>query len=85
MRVVLSPRSQKQLRKLAKIDQIAVAKKIRELSSFPVRGEKKLLNTKAYRVRVGNLRVVYLKEKSLIYIVLIGHRGDIYKLLKQLF
>ncbi len=85
MRVILSPRAQKKLKKLTVIDQLAVVKKIRSLKSASIAGEEKLSGVRGYRVRMGDLRVVYLKEKGLIYIVSIGHRRDIYKLLKQLF
>lgn len=85
MKIILSPRSEKQLRKLPKFDQIAVAQKIRSLTGLPVSGEEKLSGyPKIYRVRVGNYRIVYRKMDD-IYIVLIGHRRDIYRALKDLF
>lgn len=86
MKLVISPRAEKELKKLSKIDQIAVARKIRSLCLPPILNEEKLSGYKnIFRVRVGNFRIVYKKTFQEIFIVLIGHRKDIYKLFKQLF
>jgi len=86
MKLIISPRAEKELKKLSKIDQIAVAKKIRGLTQLPILNEEKLSGYKnIFRERVGNFRIVYKKTSQEIYIVLIGHRKEIYKLLKQLF
>ncbi len=68
------------------MDQIAVGKKIRELSKSKGRySPKKLKKVKsAYRIRIGNLRIVYKKSKTSIRVVFIGHRKDIYKLVDRL-
>jgi len=86
MKVTLSPRAEKQLKKLPKTSQIFVAKKIRGLEEDQrPRGEGKLKGFKnIFRVRVGDYRVVYKKTKKLIYIVSIAHRRDIYKMVKRL-
>jgi len=86
MRVVLSPRAEKQLKKLSKIDQIAIAKKIRSLRDYPLtqRAERLKGFKNIYRVRIGNYRIVFKKSLKEIYIVLIHHRKDIYRLLRQL-
>lgn len=86
MRVILASRAEKQLKKLSKINQIAIAKKIRSIRDDASIGqEKKLGGAKnAFRARVGNYRIVYKKTRTKIHIVLIGHRKDIYRLLKQL-
>lgn len=87
MRIVLSPRAEKEIKKLPKIDQIAVARKIRmfaQIQSIPQ--EEKLKGYKnIFRVRIGNYRIVYRKTSQEIYIILIGHRKEIYDLFKQLF
>jgi mRNA interferase RelE/StbE len=88
MKVIISPRAEKQLRKLPKIDQLAVAIKIRSIKdiSSAISGEDKLSGYKnIFRVRLGNCRVVYRKSGGEMYIVLISHRKDIYQLVKQLF
>ena len=86
MKIILSPRAVKALKKLPKIDQIAVAAKIRLLKEDTVLlNEEKLSGFKdIFRVRIGNYRIVYRKSKSFIYVILIGHRKDIYELLKRL-
>lgn len=84
MKIILSSDSEKQLRKLTKIDQIAVARKIRGLTEN-FSGEEKLSGYKLiYRVRVGNFRIVYRKLKNEIYVILIRHRKDVYEMLKQM-
>lgn len=85
MKIVLSPRAEKQLRKFPKFDQLAVAQKIRNLPSSQKSGEEKLFNFPGvYRVRVGNYRIVYKKLKESVYIVIIRHRRDVYRSVKDL-
>lgn len=88
MNVIISPRAEKQLKKLPKIDQIAVANKIRSIKDISTAGfgEEKLSGlNKIFRVRIGNYRIVYKKTIRDIYIVLISHRRDVYQLVKQIF
>jgi len=86
MTITIAPRAEKELRKIPKIDQIAIGAKIRNLVNPEVAGEEKLSGyPKIFRVRVGDYRIVYKKTSTGIYIVLIGHRKDIYDLLKRLF
>lgn len=85
MRITILPRAEKELRKLPKFDQIAVASKIRALSDPSVFGEEKLAGyPRVYRVRVGNYRIVYKRSSESIVIILIRHRRDVYRLLKEL-
>jgi mRNA interferase RelE/StbE len=84
MKITISPRAEKELRKLPKFDQIAIAQKIRTLPLTIISGEEKLSGyPHVYRVRVGHYRTVYRKT-DFIYIVLIGHRKDIYRALQDL-
>lgn len=87
MKVVISPRAEKQLRQASKVDQISIAKKIRTIgASRRVSGEEKPKGFKnIYRVRIGDYRIVYKKTSNELYIILIGHRRDIYRVLKRLF
>ena len=80
MTTIVSPRAEKQLRKLSKFNQIAVANKIRNIgTNSAVTGEEKLTGFKdIYRVRIGDYRLVYRKSANRLYVVLIGHRRDIY-------
>jgi len=86
MRVIISPRAEKQLKKISKIDQISITSKIRNLKEqVQIQHVEKLERYKnIYRIRVGDFRIVYRKTKDEIYIVLIGHRKDIYDLLRRL-
>ena len=86
MNVILSNRAEKQLRALPKIDQLAVAQKIRHIREIPrgVPQEEKLSGyTNIYRVRIGNYRIVYRKTTQQLYIILIHHRKDVYRMIKE--
>ena len=87
MKIIISGRAEKELKKIPKIDQIIIAKKIRSIKESPA-----LLNVEKlsgykniFRVRVSQYRIVYRKTVGEIYIILIGHRKDIYHLVRQLF
>lgn len=84
MKIIISPRAEKQLRKLPKIDQIAIVGKIRSLIAISsITGEEKLSGFKNIaRVRVGEYRIVYSRKKSEVYIILVSHRKDVYRLVK---
>ncbi|MBI4066100.1 type II toxin-antitoxin system RelE/ParE family toxin [Candidatus Gottesmanbacteria bacterium] len=85
MKITILPRAEKELRKLPKFDQIAVADKIRALPNTSISGEEKLSGfSLVYRVRVGNYRIVYKKTSAVIIIVLIRHRRDVYRMVKDL-
>lgn len=86
MKVILSPRAEKQLKKISKINQIAVVRKIRLIrDKTSISQEEKLKGfRRVFRVRVGDLRIVYKRTYSRIYIILIRHRRDVYRLVKQL-
>lgn len=85
MRTILSPRAEKVLQKLPKIDQIVIAHKIRVIPQLKIQEEKLKGFKNIYRVRLGDYRIVYRRSKAEVYIILIGHRKEIYDLLKQLF
>jgi len=86
MKIVISPRAEKQLKKLSKINQIVVSNKIVSLGGIErvVNRESPKGYKNIFRVRVGDMRVVYKKTKREIYIVLIGHRREVYDKLKRL-
>lgn len=87
MKITVSPRAEKELKKIHSIDQIAVVKKIRSLqeSSISQKKEKLAGYINIFRIRIGQYRIVYRERKDEIYIILIGHRKDIYQLLRQFF
>ena len=85
MKIILSPRAEKDLKKLPKIAQIAASRKIRQLVN-PLAQEEKLTGfPNIYRVRIGDFRIVFRRTVNEIYIILIGHQKDVYNLLKRLF
>lgn len=84
MRVGISKGAKKQLKSFSKAIQIILAKRIRELEKSHS-SEKKLIGFKnAFRTRVGDYRIVYKRTSEQVYIVLIGHRKEIYRLLRGL-
>lgn len=85
MKVYLSGKAEKQFRNFGKALQIILAKRIRELGGGESLHEEKLSGLKnIYRTRVGDYRIVYRKTAVEIFIVSIGHRREIYRLLKDL-
>jgi mRNA interferase RelE/StbE len=86
MKIILSPRAEKELRKLSKLNQIAVAKKIRLAGNGLLSKEEEKLRgyKKIYRIRVGDNRIVYRRFEDEMYIILIGHRKDVYKIAGRL-
>jgi len=87
MKITISPRAEKQFKQVSKVDQISIAKKIRGLGSAKrdAKAEKLQGFHHIYRVRIGNYRLVYKKTSKELYLILIGHRKDIYRLLRRFF
>ncbi len=83
MSAIVSPKAEKQIRKLSKLDQLAVMQKILALPNVPL--VKQLVGYKGiYRTRVGDYRIVYRQDGENCYIELVGHRRDIYKILERM-
>lgn len=83
MRVEISSKAARQIRKLPKVDQLAVVQKIRKLSSA-VESEKLKNYKNTYRARVGVYRVVFKKSKTKVEVIMVGHRKDVYKALSKM-
>lgn len=85
-RVQLTKSAEKDLYKLSKPVWERIKSTFKELQNYPnVPGIKRLQGYKSlYRLRVGSYRVVFTVNKNIvtIVIVVVGHRGDIYKKLK---
>ena len=77
----LTSTAQKNLKKLDTKTLKRLIPKIESLQEnpFPV-GAKKLVTRDAYRIRVGDYRIIYdvLEDLILVKILKIGHRKDIY-------
>ena len=81
--VTFKPSAAKELRKINKIDQTRIAKKIQERASNPdPPGIQKIVGGDGeLRLRVGNYRVIYAVEEGrlIILVLTIGHRREVYK------
>lgn len=74
--------AQKQLRKIVKQDQGRIISAIEALASNPRPvGTKKLTGRPAWRIRIGDYRVIYeiQDNKLIILVVYIGHRREVYR------
>jgi len=78
----LTSTAQKNLKKLDKQTLAKLLLKIESLrdNPFPI-GVTKLVTRDAYRIRVGDYRIIYdvFQDLVLVKILKIGHRKDIYK------
>ena len=80
--VVIEKRASKTLLSLDAKQRARIAGAIEVLSANPFPpAARKLTNRPAYRVRVGDYRIIYtVNEKTIIIVVLaLGHRKDIYR------
>ncbi len=74
--------AQKQIMKLDKTIIPVIKNVIGKLAANPrPRGYKKLKGEEAYRIRVGNYRIIYEIEEDriLVTVVSVGHRKDIFR------
>ena len=81
-KVRIEKQASKALEKLESGIQKRVVVVIRSLADNPrPPGSKKMKNRDSWRIRIGNYRVIYgiNDEKSLIAVVKIGHRSDVYR------
>ena len=71
---------QKSLAKISEPFQTKIIDKIYDLANDPYYNAKKLTGREAYRIRVGNYRVIYeINNNELVVLVVsVGHRKDIY-------
>jgi len=85
MKIRLSSRVTKFLKKTSKPNQLFLIQKLKnicndsEFKKARLKGHKNI-----YRVRVQDYRIVYKVSKREVYIVLVGHRKEIYKLLERM-
>ena len=81
-RISIKKSAAKELEDIPKKDLRRIVKRIQSLAENPrPRGSQKLSRKEQYRVRQGDFRIVYSieDEDSLIDIVKIGHRREIYR------
>jgi mRNA interferase RelE/StbE len=81
-RVIVSKSIQKQLDKLPKNIQVRIFARLSNLEADPRPPDvKKLKGRDAWRVRVGDYRVIYkIHDRELqVIVVTVGHRRDVYR------
>ena len=81
-RITIKKSAAKELEEIRKRDLRKIVKRIQSLAENPrPHGSQKLSRKEQYRIRQGDYRIVYSieDEDSLIDIVKIGHRREIYR------
>jgi len=80
--IELSTSARKSLKKLSKRDQILVFTVLETLKNNPTPPKSlKLRGRDGYRLRVGDLRIIYTVQRGRLIILILdlGHRRDIYR------
>ena len=80
--IKIRKKAQKSLAKIPPPFQSNIIETIKQLAETPLSNQtKKLTGREAWRIRIGNYRVIYeIIENELVILVLnIGHRKNIYK------
>ncbi len=82
--VVFEPEAVEALRRLDRKRARQITDKVRQIAQDPYRSNndvKRLQGTEAYRLRVGDLRMVYRLRNEIVTVVVIkiGNRGDVYR------
>lgn len=69
------------LRKLDKLDAVRIIKKVDSIKEYPKHFLEELVEINAYKLRIGDYRaLIDLDETNkIIFILLVGHRKNIYK------
>ena len=81
--IIIERTARKEIQKINHADQALIIEAILNLSNEPrPHGCKKLKGREAWRIRVGDYRVIYEIQDNLLVITVIhaGHRRDIYKM-----
>jgi mRNA interferase RelE/StbE len=81
--IIIERTARKEIQKINHADQALIIEAIQNLSNEPrPHGCKKLKGREAWRIRVGDYRVIYEIQDNLLVITVIhaGHRRDIYKM-----
>jgi mRNA interferase RelE/StbE len=81
MIIKITNNAKKQIRKLPQLIQLAIGKKIREMSveQENVQIKKLVGRIDTYRVRVGSYRIVYQQQSGIVVVVAVQHRKDVYR------
>ncbi|TSC67102.1 MAG: hypothetical protein CEO19_356 [Parcubacteria group bacterium Gr01-1014_73] len=81
MKIFYTQTAVRQLAKLPKLTQLRIAEKMRFYTSQPdpLVFAETLTDCKAYRFRVGDYRVVFEVQGSMMFVLLIKRRDKVYK------
>jgi mRNA interferase RelE/StbE len=81
MKIYFAPQAKKDLSKLDKTIQRQIVSKLDEVkkSPMPDRYLSPLKEIDAYRIRVGDHRIIVDRTKDCLYVLAIGHRKSIYR------
>jgi mRNA interferase RelE/StbE len=85
-KIFVMPSVKKDIRKIPKIDQQKILKRIESLTVKPrPQGYKKLLGQNRYRVQQGDYRIIYeiLDNELIVWIVKVGNRKDVYRVSEE--
>jgi len=82
-RLEFKPSAERELRKLGKTAIQRISKAIETLATnpYPHQSEKLSESASAYRLRVGDYRIIYTIESRvlLVTVIRIGHRSSVYR------
>lgn len=85
MEIIVTPSAKKQITRLHKLHQAAVVVRLKKIELETNVDSTKLSGYKnVYRTIIGDYRIVYQKIDKRIYIILVGHRKEVYKILDRL-
>ncbi len=78
--IFFTDKAKKQLEKLEKVNQERIIKSLERIRIRPETHITKLVGDPAYKLRVGDYRVILEieKDKLIILVLMIGHRKNIY-------
>lgn len=81
MQVKYHKKAVKFINSLSQQDKQRIKSAIQNLLTNPLKCDIKPLQgyKDLYRLRVGNYRIIYTKDNTILFIADIGNRGDIYK------
>lgn len=79
--VILTKRALKDFQNLTTDTKNLIKEKLLQLSSHPFQNTRKLINSQIgnYRFRAGDYRIIFDLKDTLLIVLRIGHRKDIYK------
>ena len=81
-KVTITPAADRKIAKLPMDVRRRIANRLAALSNDPrPQGSIKLTGENAYRIRVGDYRIIYTiqDDRLIVLIIDVGHRGDIYR------